>query len=184
MNKILTALLIASATLPIIACTTDTHRQESTQNPLVFKYTPEKFPDYTQSSKSIYTKQDAKGNKTTLMVMPNNDISSILQNSAKYKTIEECEVEFQKVNEGLDKFIISSDEHNVGINGVTTVKYGKDTFTVAKPEKCYASKSNFIYYAAITNPKISPWQKFTTKLSGHWNDVYVSATSPSTWFGK
>lgn len=184
MNKILTALLIASATLPIIACTTDTHRQESTQNPLVFKYTPEKFSDYTKVNEIYYTKKDEKGNETAIVVMPNNDISEIVQISAKYKTIEECEIEFQKVNKGLDKFIISSDEHNVVNNRLTTVKYGKENFIVTRLEKCHEHRSNFTYLTSITNPKISPWQKFTTKLSGHWNDVYASATSPSTWFGK
>jgi len=190
MNKLITSLLVLSV-LPLAACTKDAYREPTHQNPFVFKYSPDVFPNFEKTSSNIYTHTDADGNTISLNVSQKNNIRAVYNNSIKYKTLESCQVKYNKILGELNNFVANSNEHVVDSKvpakadvDSTSVRYGSNMYTLTKSKDCYKKDDGYVYFATIVNNGMngkSIGRGFADKMSENGDIVYESATTPSSW---
>lgn len=190
MNKLITSLLVLSV-LPLAACTKDAYREPTHQNPLIFKYSQEVFPNFEKTSSNIYTHTDADGNTISLNVSPKNNIRAVYNNSTKYKTLELCQAKYTKILDELSNFVNNSNEHSIDSKlpikadvDSTAVRYGSNMYTVTKSKDCYKKDDGYIYFATIVNNGMngkSIGREFADKMTESGDMVYESATTPSSW---
>lgn len=177
--------------LPLAACTKDAYREPTHQNPLIFKYSPEVFPNFEKTSSNIYTHTDADGNTISLNVSPKNNIRAVYNNSTKYKTLGLCQEKYTKILDELSNFVNNSNEHSIDSKlpvkadvDSTAVRYGSNMYTVTKSKDCYKKDDGYIYFATIVNNGMngkSIGREFADKMTESGDMVYESATTPSSW---
>lgn len=190
MNKLISSLLVLSV-LPLSACTKDAYREPTHQNPLIFKYSPEVFPNFEKTSSNLYTHTDADGNTISLNVSPKNNIRAIYNNSIKYKTLESCQSKYNRILGEINNFVNNSSEHSINSNvpkksdvDSVSVRYGSNMYTVTKSKDCYKKDDGYVYFATIVNNGMngkSIGREFSDRMKQNGDIVYESATTPSSW---